>query len=272
MHPVLFQIGSLVVPSYGVAAAFGVLLALGLVQLTARRSGLDPRHGWNMLVLAVFAALAVSRLLLIVMNLSDLRRHPAWLLAVAMVHHPLLAGVGIAGGAAAVLAYAQWAKLPLSAVADCLAAPISVGMAAEQFGALLAGSDYGRESSSAWAVTYSSRLAARWSGTPLGVPLYPVQAYAALGALLVAAIVLGWPFLSRRRGDVAGVWLVATGVLLFVTEIFRDWEGRGALLGGIIDVPQLVGLGLVLCGGFVLGDWRGFSSRVRSMPERSVDV
>src|SRR5580698_9093259 len=77
MHPVFFQIGSLVLPSYGVSAALGVFLALSLAQSTARQNGLNPRHAWNMLVLAVFAALAISRLVLIVMNLSDLRSHPA---------------------------------------------------------------------------------------------------------------------------------------------------------------------------------------------------
>jgi prolipoprotein diacylglyceryltransferase len=115
---------------------------------------------------------------------SDLRRHPAWLLAVAMVHHPLLAAVGIFAGGVAVLIYIRWARLPSLAVADCLAAPIALGIAAEQVGALLAGSDFGRESAAAselGAVTYSSALAARWSGTPLGVAaVYPVQAYAAL--------------------------------------------------------------------------------------------
>jgi len=260
MHPVLFQIGSLLVPSYGACAALGVLLALGLAQLTAKRTGLDPRyaprHAWNMLVLAVFAALAASRLLLVAMNLSDMRTHPRWLLAIAMVHHPLLAAVGIVSGIVAVLLYVRWAKLPLRTVADCLAAPVSLAMAAEQLGALLAGSDYGSETSSVWAVTYSSPLAARWSGTPLGTPLHPVQAYAAIGALLLAAVVYGWMFTRRRDGDVAGVALVGAGVLLFVTEIFRDWEGRGASLGGLVDIPQLVGLGLVLLGGLVLLDWQ----------------
>ena len=259
VHPVLFQVGPLLVPSYGACAALGVLLALALAQLTAVRTGLNPRHAWNMLVLAVFASLAVSRLVLIAMNLSDLRRHPRWLLAVAMVHHPLLAAVGIVSGAAAVLIYVRWMNLPLAAVADCLAAPVSLGMAAEQIGALLAGSDFGRDSSSTsfpGAVTYSSQLAGRWSGTPLGVPLYPVQAYAALGALLLAAIVFAWLSLQRRNGDVAGVWLAGAGVLLFVTEIFRDWEGRGVVFGGLLDIPQLVGLGMVLLGGAVLLDWR----------------
>lgn len=257
MHPVLFQIGSLVVPSYGACAALGVLLALGLAQLTAKRTGLDSRHAWNMLVLAVFAALSVSRLLLVAMNLSDLRAHPRWLLAVAMVHHPLLAAIGIASGLIAVIWYALWIKLPLRLVADCLATPIFLAAAAEQLGALLEGSDYGSETSAAWAITYSSPLAARWSGTPLGVPLHPVQAYAAIGSVLLAAIVYGWMFVPRRSGDAAGVALIGAGALLFTTEIFRDWEGRGALLVGLVDIPQLVGLGMVLLGGLVLLDWRG---------------
>ena len=259
MHPVLIQFGSLVIPSYGACAALGVLFALWLAQTTAKRSGIEPRHAWNMLVLAVFASLALSRLVLILMNLADLRRHPAWLLAVAMVHHPLLAAVGIAGAASAMLIYVRWAGLPLLAAADCLAAPVTLGAAAEQIGALMAGSDFGRESASSTmvaAITYSSELAARWSGTPLGIPLYPVQAYAAVGAILLAAILSCWQMLPHRRGDVTGVWLMGSGVLLFVTEIFRDWEGRGALLSGVVDIPQLVGLGMVLLGGVTLLDWQ----------------
>ncbi len=261
MHPVLFQIGSLVVPSYGALAAIGVLLALGLAQLTARRAGFDPRHGWNMVVLAALAGLAVARLLLILLNLSDLRKHPSWLFAVAMVHHPMLAGAGAIGGGVALLMYAGWAKLSLRSVGDCLALPLSVALAAEQVGSLLAGSDFGRDSNGGWAVTYTSELAARWSGTPLGVAMVPVQAYAALSWLAMAAICAAWlwlPQLSRirRAGDIAGVWLLGAGALLVVTEMFRDWEGRGVLLRGMVDSPQLVGLGLVLLGGVVLGEWK----------------
>lgn len=260
MYPVLFQIGSLLVPSYGVCAALGVLLALALAQFTASKAGLGPelgsRHAWNIIVLAVFSSLATSRLLLVGMNLSDLRRHPTWLLAVAMVHHPLLTAAGAAGAAGAVLLYARWAHLPLAAVADCLAAPVALGIATEQVGALLAGSGFGRETSIPWAVTYTSPLAARWSGTPLGIPLHPVQAYAALGALLLAGVCFGCLFLTRRQGDIAGVWWIGGGMLLFLTEIFRDWTGRGVLPGGGADFPQLVGLGMVVCGGLVLWDWR----------------
>ena len=259
MHPVLFQLGSFVIPSYGAVAALGVLLALALAQFTAKHTGLDPRHAWNMLVLGVFASIVASRLTLIVLNLSNLRKHPAWLLSVAMVHHPLLSAIGILGGACAVFLYARWAKLPFRAIGDCLAAPIAVGFAFEQLGALLQGSDFGRDSGSTspfFAITYTSPLAARMSGTPLGVPVYPVQAYAALGSLLLAALLVAAFRVPRRSGDLTGLWLMGTGVLLFLTELFRDWEGRGVLAGGSVDAPQLVGLGLVLAGGCVLLTWR----------------
>ena len=260
MHPVFFQIGSLVVPTYGVVAASGILMALLLAQFTASRTGLAPRHAWNMLILATFASLVVSRLLLIVMNLADLRRHPTWLLAVAMVHHPLLSAAGILGASVAVLFYIGWAKLPPLLATDTIAAPLAVGMAAEQLASLMAGSDFGSETSLPWAVTYTSPLAARWSGTPIGVPLHPVQAYAALAALVVATLTLTLlclPRLSRnqRRGEITGIWLLATGALLFLTELFRDWEGRGVVAHGIVDTPQLVALGMVLCGGLLLTDW-----------------
>ncbi len=271
MHPVLFQIGSLIIPSYGAVAAIGALLALALAQVTAHRSGLDPRHAWNMLVLAIFAGIATSRLLLIVLNLSDLRRHPSWLLAVALVHHPLLSGVGIVGASVAVYIYIRWVGASIRVALDSLAAPIALGCAAEQVGALLAGSDYGRESASATllkAVIYNSPLAARWSGTPLGVALYPVQGYAAVGALVLAAICLGWLYLPRRTGDVASVWLIGSGTLFFLTEMYRDWEGRGVMLNGLIDAPQLVGLALVLVGGLMLIQWPA-RNRARAVEEAS---
>ena len=256
MHPVLFQFGVIAIPSYGVLAAVGVLAALALSHWTARVSALDPRHLWNILVLGVFSALVVSRLTLIVINLSNLRVHPRWLLALALVHHPLLAAIGIGGAAIAAGVYLAWARLPVLAVADALAAPLALGIVFEQLGALLAGSGYGSDASIPWAVTYSSTYAARWSGTPLGVALHPVQAYAAVGSLLIAG--LAWLsrrlLPGRRTGDIAGLALIAAGIVLFLTENFRDWEGRGVVLHGRADAPQLVAVVFVLFGGVLLAD------------------
>jgi phosphatidylglycerol:prolipoprotein diacylglycerol transferase len=103
-----------------------------------------------------------------------------------------------------------------------------------------------------WAITYTNVLAARWSGTPLGVPLQPVQAYAALAFLTLSISLLLWLPERRRQGDVAGLWLLGAAVAIFFTELWRDTEGRGTLFGGALDGPQVVAILLVLAGAFVL--------------------
>lgn len=261
MHPVLLHFGSLLIPSYGVLAALGVLSALVLVHFTARAAGLDPRHGWNALVLGLFAAMAASRALLIAVNLGNLRAHPRWLLALALVHHPLLSGVGAAAGVVAILAYARWAGLGLVPLADALLPPIALGLAWEQLGCLLAGSDFGIAATNGWwgAVIFTSPLAARWSGAPLATPLVPVQLYAALAALLAAAasfVALG----RGQRGLSSATALLLLGLGLFLTECLRDWEGRGVLrlgrAGALLDAPQIAALLLVALGFTLLGSTR----------------
>ena len=261
MYPVLFHIGAILIPSYGASAAVGVLLALFLAQRTARIAGLNASQVWNLCVVALFAALAGSRLLLVALNWTELRLHPVWMLGLAMIHHPLLAAFGALAGAVAAVVYGRWQRLPLWATADVLAAPLALMLAFEQLGALLAGSGYGTETgvgtASRWAVTYAHPLAARWSGAPLGVPLHPVQAYAALAFLTLSIFLLFWLPYRRQAGDVAGLLLVGAGVAVFVTEFWRDPEGRGAVLGGALDGPQVAAVALVVAGALVLLERKG---------------
>lgn len=252
MHPVLFHIGSLLIPSYGAVSALGVLLALFLAQRTARIANVSAPQIWNLCVIGLFAALAGERLLLVAANWSDLRRHPGWMLGLAMIHHPLLASVGAVAGVGSAALYARWKRLPMASTADALAAPLALGLAFEQLGALLAGSGYGTDTTVRWAITYTDVLSARWSGTPLGIPLHPVQAYAALAFLTLSISLLLWLPERRRQGDVAGLWLLGAGVAIFITELLRDTEGRGALLSGALDGPQVVAILFVLAGAFVL--------------------
>jgi phosphatidylglycerol:prolipoprotein diacylglycerol transferase len=264
VHPVLFHIGSLLIPSYGAITALGVLAALVLAQRTARIVGVDPGKVWNLCILSLFAAMAATRLLLVAANWSVLRSHPAWVLGLGVVHHPLLAGSGALAGAGCAAWYARHTKLPFRATADALAPPLAAGLACEQLGALAAGSGYGMDAGPqvGWAVTYSNPLAAIWSGTPLGVPLHPVQAYAALAFFALAVLLWVWLPLERLRGDVAGLWLMGAGAAIYLTEIWRDWtgreltgrelSGRGSLLHGAIDGPQIAAIFLVLAGALTL--------------------
>ncbi len=248
MHPVLLHIGTILIPAYGAVAALGVLLGLFLAQRTARLAHVNPAQVWTLCVVALFSALIVERLLVILLNWSALRLHPRWMLALSMIHHPLLAGVGALAGLGAAAVYARRNRMPLAATADALAPPLALGLALEQFGALLAGSEYGTETSVRWAVTYTNPLTARWSGTPLGIPLHPVQAYEGLALVTLSLLLLVWLPVRCRAGDVAGLGLIGLGVAVYCTELWRDWEGRGVLLGGALDGPQVAAILFVLAG------------------------
>jgi phosphatidylglycerol---prolipoprotein diacylglyceryl transferase len=254
VHPVLFHIGSLVIPSYGAITALGVLVALMLAQRTARIAGVDAGKIWNLCILSLFAALAAARLLLVAANWSVLRDHPAWLLGLGVVHHPLLACAGTFAGAVCAVWYAWKKRLPFRDTADALAPPLAAALAFEQVGALAAGSGYGTDAGPqvGWAVVYTNPLATIWSGTPLGVPLHPVQAYAALAFFALAVLLWVWLPLERRPGDVAGLGLLGAGAAIYLTEIWRDWEGRDSLLHGFINGPQIAAVLLVLAGALAL--------------------
>jgi phosphatidylglycerol---prolipoprotein diacylglyceryl transferase len=252
VHPVLFHIGALLIPSYGALAAAGVLLALVLATRTARIAGVSPSQVWNVCVVALIAALAGSRLLLAVLNWDELLRHPLWIFGLATIHSPVLAAAGVMMGAAAALFYMGHERMPWAATLDALAPPLVVGLACEQWGALLAGAGYGTETSVGWGIVYTDPLAQRWSGTPLGIPLHPVQAYAAVGYMLLAVLLLRWLPVRRQPGDIAGMALMGLGVVVYLTELWRDPEGRGEMLGGALDGPQVAAVVMVIAGGLLL--------------------
>ena len=110
-------------------------------------------------------------------------------------------------------------------------------------------------------------LAARWSGAPLGIPLHPVQAYAALAFLTLSILLLVWLPAERRKGDVAGLGLIGAGVSIYVTELWRDGEGRGMLLNGALDGPQAAAILFVLAGAIVLLEHK--RQITEAEPERS---
>lgn len=269
MHPILFHAGSVLIPSYGALAAIGVLAALFLAQYTARRARVDPGKIWNLCLAAMFSGLVGERLVLVFANWSVLLRHPSWLFAIGMIHSPLLAVAGIAAGAAVAALYSFLRKMPPGATADALAAPLALGLAFEQIGALLAGSGFGTVAGAKlpWAVTYTSALAAQWSGAPLGIPLHPVQAYAAIGLFALAVFLLAWMPARRHAGDVAGLFLLGLGAVVYFTEMWRAPEGRGLVFGGAIDGPQIAAVLLVMAGGLALRERRVTMRTLSRSPE-----
>ena len=264
MHPRLFQFGLLAIPTYGVLAALGLVAALLVARAFARNAGVDPDKVWNLGLITVLTALFGSKLLLILVNWSDFRAHPMWMLGLTTIRSGGVFAGGLGLAFLAGIAYARYAQLPLLRTMDIAAPSLALGHAIGRLGCFAAGCCYGRPTTMPWGVVFNSRIAALWSGTPLRVRLHPTQIYESAVEFLLF-VVLTWLLLQRsaaakntlarafplRDGEIMGAWLFFYGLARFFIEFYRGDPGRGSVFGGLLTVTQLLAMGMVIVGGLL---------------------
>ena len=225
MYPRLFQFGSLSIPTTGVFAAIAVVAALFTAKIAARRLDLDPEKIWDLGITGVLTTLVAPRLILIFSNWKDFTAHPLWLIGVFSVRSEAAVVGGAAVAVAAMCAFAYLTHMPLRRNLDAFAPALALGLAISDFGAFLAGADYGTSTSLPWAVTYARRLSSLWYGTPLGTPLHPVQAYAALVELgiltMSCALIARREAWKIRNGEIMGTSLLIQGLSAFSLSFLR---------------------------------------------------
>jgi phosphatidylglycerol:prolipoprotein diacylglycerol transferase len=135
--------------------------------------------------------------------------------------------------------------LPLLRVADSLAPAAALAVAINRIGAFVAGLDFGMPARLPWSVTYTSRIAALWYRTPLGLPLHPVQLYDAVVSLMVFALLIWW--LPRRQdGELAGAWLFLSGLTGFFLAFYRGEAGQAGFSQSIAVGAVIMGAALWL--------------------------
>lgn len=237
MHPILFDLGTvdlfgleipLRLPSYGTAMLVGVVLGWLVVRRLGRR--ILPEAPWADLYLGmIVAGIVGAKVLYAVLEAPRLLSGevPWWDVLVA-------GGVwlgAVLGGAVFCAHFLPRHGMPAGRAMNVVFTGLPLAHVVGRIGCFLAGCCYGAACSKPWAVTYTSELAARFAGTPLGVPLHPSPLYeAALELVNFAVCALWW-----RRGEppawtVVFTWVGLYGVERFVLEFYRG-DPRGALWG-----------------------------------------
>ncbi len=216
MHPILFHLGHLAVSTEGVLVAFGLLAGMQLACVLAPRQGLDPDRLWNLCLSTLLTLFLGERMLVVACNLGDFIAHPFWMLGLAVVRDERYFYGGMLLALCAGWGYIAAWRVPWRDTLDCLAPGAGLALACLSFGALAAGADFGRPTTPAWGLVYTSRFAARSAHTPIGIPLIPVALYAGLLHLGFAAGALWLVRRSRQAGSqpgrAAAAWLFAAGL------------------------------------------------------------
>ncbi len=254
MHPVLFEIGSFPLGTYGLLLAIAFFAGTALAKRQGRLDGLAPAAITDLAIAMLIAAIVGSKLLMVLVDLlggAPLRE--VFSLAT------LRAGGAIHGGIIAATATFFWKLrkgqgLPLRLTGDALVPGVALGQAIGRLGCFSAGCCYGTESHAAWAATFTNPIAQAFSGTPLGIPLHPVQLYNTLANLTVMGLLL----LARTRrsfqGQVFALYFMAEGLGRTLTETWRGDGDRGiGWLGWAwLSTGRLTGIAFLLLG---LGLW-----------------
>lgn len=238
MYPVLVQIGSFQLRSYGVIVALSFFLGLWLSEREAKRKGLDPALVRDFAFYALLGGLAGARLYFAVFSEPAYFLRKPW--EIFAIWHGGLGIIGaLAGGFLTALWFCRAKKVPFWRLADILAPGVIAGQAAGILACLANGDSYGKPADLPWAITYSDPRAL----APLGVPLHPVELYEMAAYLLVFVIV--WS--TRKKLDTEGftfmTYLAGYGTARFFVEFFR---GHPAVFAGGIPAAQVFGAALVL--------------------------
>jgi phosphatidylglycerol---prolipoprotein diacylglyceryl transferase len=247
MYPILLHLGPAVVPSYGVLAALAIVAGLLLSLRTARQQGLDPNRIWTVGVLALFAGAVVAKGAAVAMHWTAFEEQPLQLMSLTALGGSGQGYIGLATGLAVVLIFAWRQKIPVRAVLDTLSAPLLVALSIESVGCLLAGSAFGVPTHAWWGIKYGSVYALVWWGTPMGIPLEPVQIWTAVADLLLAALVYWMGSWGLRTGRVAGTAMFGGAIVHFLLQFWRGDVEPLRWAAGVLTGAQVACL-LLLAG------------------------
>ncbi|WP_158941724.1 prolipoprotein diacylglyceryl transferase [Granulicella sp. S190] len=236
VHPYLLHSGHLLLPTFGVLAAVGLMAALSLSLRTASIVSLNPDRLWDAGLFTLLSGFALSRILLIAGNLHNFLAYPILLLMV-----PSLTPSGILLTLLATLIYLCLRHLPLLDTLDAWAPCATLLWAFLALGHLAEGSDAGLPTALPWGLRIP----------PSQIHLHPVPLYAAIMAAVLTLLLFKQLPHRRQPGNTFALALAATGLIQFLLTFFRQPYPYTASTFALLDPIQWIALGMIATAGLL---------------------
>jgi phosphatidylglycerol:prolipoprotein diacylglycerol transferase len=239
MHPELFSIGPLTIPTYGLFVALGFAVALFVTVKIGKTRGFDSAQIMDMGFIIILCAIIGSRLGYVLLNPSYYLNHPLDIIKTWQ------GGLVFSGGLVLVVLVMSWYlkhhNLPYWKTADLWAPGMAIGQAIGRIGCFMAGCCYGRPTDVKWCVVFTHPQ----SFAPLNVCIHPTQLYSSLAGFIIFAVLMLLTAKKKYDGQIF-IWLIILHSLarLFI-ERFRG-DDRGLVPGTEMSVTQLITLLLLI--------------------------
>jgi phosphatidylglycerol:prolipoprotein diacylglycerol transferase len=219
-----------------------ILAAICTILRLGRREGLDSGQLLDFSTWLLLVGLLGAKVLMILSDWGYYRQNPGEIFS----RSTLLAGGAFYGGLIAAALFAVWyvrlQHLPFWKVVDVYSPAVSLGLGMGRIGCFAAGCDYGKPTTSAWGVVFTSPIAHEVSGVPLGIPLYPTQPIMMLASLSIFAILI-WRYSRKSRdGEIFVLYLALYAVARFFIEFLRGDEDRGFVFHHALSTSQFIAI------------------------------
>ncbi len=247
MHPVLIQIGPLVIRWYGVMIAIACFVGLWVAGREAERKEIGKEKIHDFFLYAIIGAVIGARLYYVAF--AD--RAQFWdnpLSVFAIWQGGLAIHGAILGGLLVCLLYTRRKKISFWKFADTFAPSLILGQAIGRIGCFLNGDAHGYPTGLPWGLVYSPESPAGQMFS--GQPLHPTQLYEMVFNLIIFGIL--WKVRKNMKADgyLFLLYVMLYSVIRIFVEHFRAdkliyWENISAAQSiGIIGI--ILGFGLML--------------------------
>ena len=248
MHPVLLEIGSFKIYSYGFFIAVGYVSALLLGRFLAKSKNRDPSPFMDIAFIAIVSGVIGSRVLYVMTEPSKFIANPLEIFDVWNGGLVFYGGLLLAGATS--LAYGAWKKIPLVEGADIVLTGVAFAHAFGRIGCLAAGCCHGSACRYPWGILNNTPFV---DPALRGQPLHPVQLYESISLFALSGMMTWLIYKSRARNGIStAVYLLGYSSIRFFLENFRGDSERGFVLDGALSTSQVISIVLFMLGLLIL--------------------
>ncbi|MBP5469141.1 MAG: prolipoprotein diacylglyceryl transferase [Candidatus Riflebacteria bacterium] len=236
MHPILFQIGSIKIGTYGVMLATAFLTGFLLVNRQFKKAGVSVDLGWDLHFLAIFGGMVGSRIMYVLENIPEFLANPIHTLFLSTTGFSVLGGYVMAFGLC--IWRVKKSGEPFFKLADLYAPGLAWGYVLGRLGCIFAGDGcYGIPCKLPWAMTFPKGIVPTLSSSnsllvtkyqelfpnepiPADIPVHPTPLYESSLSLILCMILLFGKW-KIGKGHRFAFFLVWFGIARFFIEFIR---------------------------------------------------
>lgn len=245
MHPILAEIGSLPIRSYGLAMAAAFLIGILVARRRARRAGVDPDLIIDLAFFVIILSVAGARGAYVLNRWTWYAAHPSQIVRIWDGGLALYGGVVL--GVITGLLFFRRRGIDVWRGADIVAPSLALGVAIGRIGCFLNGCCHGRACDLPWAVTFPPGSYA--DNVFRGGAVHPTQIYASLAAVVFFLVLLAVERRKPFEGFLLWLFVLMLAIYRFFIDPVRYYESVSFLIrtdGFSVTNNQAAGVALAI--------------------------